>query len=99
MPLTDAYALRKSDPAEYEMTGAGFHYRPLQGDGRSAGALAPSVFDYGNNFRGQALANGYEDAFKFDGFVPKYIRSPVRRRQGPLPLGSTLRGSQGHMGD
>ncbi len=83
MPLTDAYALRKSDPAEYErraLDSITAHCKAMVGL-QERGAV---VFDYGNNIRGQALANGYEDAFKFDGFVPKYIRPLFEEGKGPF---------------
>lgn len=83
MPLAEAYALRKSDPAEYEkraLDAISVHCKAMVGL-QERGAI---VFDYGNNIRGQALANGYEDAFKFDGFVPKYIRPLFEEGKGPF---------------
>jgi urocanate hydratase len=83
MPLAEAYALRRSDPAEYErraLDAITVHCKAMVGL-QERGAV---VFDYGNNIRGQALANGYEDAFKFDGFVPKYIRPLFEEGKGPF---------------
>jgi urocanate hydratase len=83
MPLAEAYALRASDPAEYErraLDAITIHCKAMVGL-QERGAI---VFDYGNNIRGQALANGYEDAFKFDGFVPKYIRPLFEEGKGPF---------------
>jgi urocanate hydratase len=83
MPLAEAYALRKSNPAEYErcaLDAITVHCKAMVGL-QDRGAV---VFDYGNNIRGQALANGYEDAFKFDGFVPKYIRPLFEEGKGPF---------------
>jgi urocanate hydratase len=83
MPLAEAYALRKSNPAEYErhaLDAITVHCKAMVGL-QERGAV---VFDYGNNIRGQALANGYEDAFKFDGFVPKYIRPLFEEGKGPF---------------
>jgi urocanate hydratase len=83
MPLEAAYALRKSDPAEYErraLDAITEHCNAMVGL-QDRGAI---VFDYGNNIRGQALANGYQDAFKFDGFVPKYIRPLFEEGKGPF---------------
>jgi urocanate hydratase len=83
MPLAQAYALRASDPAEYErraLDAITVHCTAMVGL-QERGAI---VFDYGNNIRGQALANGYEDAFKFDGFVPKYIRPLFEEGKGPF---------------
>ncbi|MCX6097610.1 MAG: urocanate hydratase, partial [Caldiserica bacterium] len=83
MPLAEAYALRTSNPAEYErraLDAITVHCKAMVGL-QERGAV---VFDYGNNIRGQALANGYEDAFKFDGFVPKYIRPLFEEGKGPF---------------
>ena len=83
MPLAEAYALRESNPAEYErraLDAITVHCKAMVGL-QERGAV---VFDYGNNIRGQALANGYEDAFKFDGFVPKYIRPLFEEGNGPF---------------
>ena len=83
MPLEEAYALRASNPAEYErraLDAITVHCKAMVGL-QERGAI---VFDYGNNIRGQALANGYENAFKFDGFVPKYIRPLFEEGKGPF---------------
>ena len=83
MPLAEAYALRTSDPVDYErraLDAVTVHCKAMVGL-QERGAV---VFDYGNNIRGQALANGYEDAFKFDGFVPKYIRPLFEEGKGPF---------------
>ena len=83
MPLEEAYALRASNPAEYEkrtLDAITVHCKAMVGL-QERGAV---VFDFGNNIRGQALANGYEDAFKFDGFVPKYIRPLFEEGKGPF---------------
>ena len=83
MPLAEAYALRESNPAEYKrrtLDAITVHCKAMVGL-QERGAV---VFDYGNNIRGQALANGYEDAFKFDGFVPKYIRPLFEEGKGPF---------------
>lgn len=43
------------------------------------------VFDYGNNIRGVAKANGgLDNAFDFEGFVPKYIRPLFCDGKGPF---------------
>jgi urocanate hydratase len=42
------------------------------------------VFDYGNSIRGEALAGGFADAFKFPGFVPAYIRPLFCEGKGPF---------------
>ncbi len=42
------------------------------------------TFDYGNNLRGQALAQGLKNAFDFPGFVPAYIRPLFCEGKGPF---------------
>jgi urocanate hydratase len=42
------------------------------------------VFDYGNSIRGEAKLHGYERAFDFAGFVPKYIRPLFSEGKGPF---------------
>ncbi|HEX4787431.1 MAG TPA: urocanate hydratase [Actinospica sp.] len=42
------------------------------------------VFDYGNSIRGEAKLHGYERAFDFAGFVPKYIRPLFSEGRGPF---------------
>jgi urocanate hydratase len=42
------------------------------------------VFDYGNNLRGEAGQAGVEDAFRYPGFVPAYIRPLFTRGIGPF---------------
>lgn len=42
------------------------------------------TFDYGNNLRGQALAQGVANAFDFPGFVPAYIRPLFCEGKGPF---------------
>ena len=42
------------------------------------------TFDYGNNLRGHALEAGLENAFDFEGFVPKYIRPLFCEGKGPF---------------
>ncbi len=42
------------------------------------------VFDYGNNIRGEAQANGLANAFDIPGFVPEYIRPLFCEGKGPF---------------
>ena len=42
------------------------------------------TFDYGNNIRQVAFANGVNDAFDFPGFVPAYVRPLFCRGIGPF---------------
>lgn len=42
------------------------------------------TFDYGNNIRGEAKANGVENAFAIPGFVPEFIRPLFCDGKGPF---------------
>ena len=83
MTLTEANALRMSDPDEYlqrARSAIAEHVRGLLEYVR-AGSY---VFDYGNNLRGEAEAAGVADAFSYPGFVPAYIRPLFCRGIGPF---------------
>jgi urocanate hydratase len=83
IPFAEAVALRKSDPKKYvAMSRASMvEHCKLMVELQRRGA---TTFDYGNNLRGQALANGYADAFAFPGFVPAYIRPLFCQGKGPF---------------
>ena len=83
LSLEEADALRRDDPKVYvERAQASMadHCKAMV-EMQAAGA---HVFDYGNNLRGQAELAGYEEAFKFEGFVPKYIRPLFCEGMGPF---------------
>ncbi len=83
MPLTDAIALRRSDPDEYvkrSMKSMAVHVEAMLGL-QAKGAI---TFDYGNNIRAQAQKNGVENAFNIPGFVPEYIRPLFCEGCGPF---------------
>jgi urocanate hydratase len=78
-----AIALRESDPGRYiQLAQASIveHVRAMIGL-RNKGAV---TFDYGNNIRGEALANGLGNAFDIPGFVPEYIRPLFCDGKGPF---------------
>ncbi len=83
MPFDDAIALRDSDPERYmaESRRTMVDHCQLMVELQARGA---ATFDYGNNLRGQAEANGYADAFAFPGFVPAYIRPLFCEGKGPF---------------
>jgi len=83
MSFADAVALRKSDPTKYVALSRAtmVEHCKLMVELQRRGA---TTFDYGNNLRGQALANGYADAFAFPGFVPAYIRPLFCQGKGPF---------------
>jgi len=79
----EALALRKRDPKKYvKLAGASVarHVRGLLAL-QKRGAV---VFDYGNNIRGEALAQGVKEAFQIPGFVPEYIRPLFCDGKGPF---------------
>jgi urocanate hydratase len=83
MSYEQALALRISDPKTYiarAKDSIAEHVRAML-EFRKRGAV---TFDYGNNIRGEALANGVDDAFDIPGFVPEYIRPLFCDGKGPF---------------
>ncbi|MFT5680666.1 MAG: urocanate hydratase [Myxococcota bacterium] len=83
MPLSEALALRESDPDDYiarSIATMGDHVRAML-TLMKAGA---HTFDYGNNLRAGAKQAGVENAFDFPGFVPAYIRPLFCEGKGPF---------------
>jgi len=83
MLYTKALELRKKDPQKYiELAKASIadHVKGLL-KLKQKGAI---VFDYGNNIRGEAFANGVKKAFDIPGFVPEYIRPLFCDGKGPF---------------
>jgi len=87
MSFEEALALRESDPKRYEAES----FRTMKDhvlamiELQSRGA---DTFDYGNNLRGHAEQAGLENAFDFEGFVPKYIRPLFCEGKGPFRWGA-----------
>ena len=79
----EALALRERDPARYIELSYRSIARHVEAMNRlfDRGAI---VFDYGNNLRGQAQTAGLEEAFRFPGFVPAYIRPMFCEGKGPF---------------
>ena len=78
-----ADALRKSEPATYirrSMAAMATHVRAM----RALQDKGSVVFDYGNNIRAQAQAEGVDDAFEIPGFVPEYVRPLFCEGRGPF---------------
>jgi len=48
------------------------------------------VFEYGNNLRQGAYDAGYKNAFKYQGFVPRYIRPMFCEGRGPFRWASLV---------
>jgi urocanate hydratase len=81
--LSDALALRRADPEEYQRrsrASVAVHVRGML-ELMRAGAI---TFDYGNNIRQAAREEGVTDAFAFPGFVPAYIRPLFCEGKGPF---------------
>jgi len=83
MPYAAALKLRASDPRKYESES----FRTMIDHCKAMIELqkrGADTFDYGNNLRGFALQAGFQDAFAFEGFVPKYIRPLFCEGKGPF---------------
>ncbi len=83
LSLADAEDLRASDPEGYvgrSMASMAEHVRAMLAL-KVAGSVA---FDYGNNIRAQAQAQGVADAFDIPGFVPAFIRPQFCEGRGPF---------------
>lgn len=81
--FTDAVVLRKNDPDAYIKASRQTIVTHLLAmlDFQKKGSV---VFDYGNNIRGEALANGVQNAFDIPGFVPEFIRPLFCDGKGPF---------------
>ena len=83
LPYEEALALRKSNPARYVKLAQDSiveHVNAMLAL-QKKGAV---TFDYGNNIRGEAMANGLRNAFDIPGFVPEYIRPLFCDGKGPF---------------
>ena len=83
MKFEEAVELRKTNSAKYQELAkktAVVHCKTMW-EFMKLGAI---TFDYGNNLRGEALANGFEEAFEIPGFVPEYIRPLFCDGKGPF---------------
>ena len=79
----EAIELRSNDPGKYiQMAQESIvvHVRAML-EFQHKGA---KVFDYGNNIRGEAKANGLNNAFDIPGFVPEFIRPLFCEGKGPF---------------
>lgn len=83
MPYEEALALRAADPERYVRLARASIVEHVQGmlGLQKRGTV---TFDYGNNIRGEALANGVQNAFDMPGFVPEYIRPLFCDGKGPF---------------
>jgi urocanate hydratase len=84
LTVEEANALRVSNPDEYSRLSLDTMAKHVQLmlSLQERGAI---TFDYGNNLRGQAHdKRGIENAFRFPGFVPAYIRPLFCEGKGPF---------------
>ncbi|MBM4175761.1 MAG: urocanate hydratase [Ignavibacteria bacterium] len=83
MSYEQALSLRKSDPEKYiklSKKSIVIHLNAML-EFQKLGSI---TFDYGNNIRGEAFANGVKNAFDIPGFVPEYIRPLFCDGKGPF---------------
>ncbi|MFT7484391.1 MAG: urocanate hydratase [Candidatus Paceibacteria bacterium] len=83
MTFEAALALRASDPDAYQE----HSFRTMVDHTKAMielQARGADTFDYGNNLRGHAKQAGLENAFDFQGFVPKYVRPLFCEGKGPF---------------
>ena len=83
LSLAEACALRSSDPDGYVVRSQATmadHVRAML----ALQERGAHTFDYGNNLRAGAEDGGVEDAFRFPGFVPAYIRPLFCEGKGPF---------------
>ncbi len=83
MTFEKAVALRTKNPQKYiaaAQRSIAAHVRGLL----TLQKRGSVVFDYGNNIRGEAAANGVKRAFDVPGFVPEYIRPLFCDGKGPF---------------
>lgn len=83
IPYEEALVLRSTDPERYKKMARQSIVLHVQAmlDFLKAGAV---TFDYGNNIRGEAFANGLQNAFDIPGFVPEFIRPLFCSGKGPF---------------
>ncbi|NPV11612.1 MAG: urocanate hydratase [Ignavibacteria bacterium] len=83
IPYEEALKLRKTDPDRYIQMAKQSIVIHLQAmlEFQKKGAI---TFDYGNNIRGEAFANGVKNAFDIPGFVPECIRPLFCDGKGPF---------------
>jgi urocanate hydratase len=81
--VDEATTLRTSDPDEYLRLARASIAAHVEGMLEYVRRGA-SVFDYGNNLRGEAREAGVTEAFSYPGFVPAYIRPLFCRGIGPF---------------
>ncbi len=83
LTMDEARRLRADDPQSYRRRAgetAARHLRALL----ALRAEGVPCFEYGNDLRAAAQANGVENAFKLPGFVPLFLRPSFAHGRGPV---------------
>ena len=83
MSFSEALELRDANPDKYQEESFRTMVRHCE-QMIELQALGADTFDYGNNLRGHAKQAGLENAFDFEGFVPKYVRPLFCEGKGPF---------------
>ena len=83
LDVKQADDLRQRDPDEYRARSRASMARHVEAMVAFLDKGA-EVFDYGNGIRAEAQAEGYERAFAFEGFIPRYIRPLFCEGKGPF---------------
>ncbi|MDE1820338.1 MAG: urocanate hydratase [Euryarchaeota archaeon] len=81
--LEEATRLRQASPERYRAE----VYRSIVEEARAILAFQSEgsrCFDYGNNFRTRAKEGGLPEAFRIEGYVPRYIRPLFAIGSGPF---------------
>ncbi len=83
MTFSEAQNLRSDSPDDYIQKSRGTVVRHMEAmlEFQRRGSV---TFDYGNNIRGEAQAQGVDNAFDVPGFVPEYIRPLFCEGSGPF---------------
>ena len=90
MSFSEAQSLRQDSPDDYIQKSKQTVVKHVEAmlEFQRRGSI---TFDYGNNIRGEAQAQGVENAFDIPGFVPEYIRPLFCEGSGTLSMGSSIR--------
>ena len=83
MSFSEAQSLRQDSPDDYIQKSKQTVVKHVEAmlEFQRRGSI---TFDYGNNIRGEAQAQGVENAFDIPGFVPEYIRPLFCEGSGPF---------------
>ncbi|MGD0962756.1 MAG: urocanate hydratase [Candidatus Acidiferrales bacterium] len=83
LSVEEAAELRRKDPGAYRKRALESIAQHVEGM-LALQKLGSVTFDYGNNIRAFAFAQGVANAYDFPGFVPAYIRPLFCEGRGPI---------------